>query len=96
MTFKVGDRVEVWGKQDAINFTGQVGTIVFEVDSHYTDVNWVVRFDERFNNNLHRSEGYVNDPTKQCYHLRVQRLKLLKRATPEKSGFGKFLIDKGL
>ena len=67
--FNIGDLVSVKGKQNAILFNGEIGTI--------TKLNNLarVKFDNRFNGNLHDGDG--SDNTKCSYNIKYEYLELV-------------------
>ena len=66
--FNIGDMVSVNGRQDAITFKGEVGTI-----THLNNYDTArVRFDYRFNTNLH--SGDDEDATKCSYNISYEYL----------------------
>lgn len=84
--FKIGEEVECRGQQDSILFRGEIGTVLKKVDGYYG-----IKFDERFNNNLHNLDGA--DPTSSSYYIVPKYLTLRDKT---KDGFIKLSMTHDL
>lgn len=91
MSFKIGDIVEVHGRQDAINFTGQKGKIIIDYRSlmggYVIEAQWGVDFHGFYeDSSLHNLDGLL--PYRTGYWVKEKLLTLAER---KKTGFGKFI-----
>lgn len=58
--FKPGDRVQIWGHQDSIDFKGEIGRIAYDVSDVFGRLMYLVDFSESTFRNGFLHQAYID------------------------------------